>query len=152
MATRQPYMNKNGYILEYHPDHPRSDGYGYVFAHIVAYERYTGTTVPVECVVHHINGTKTDNSPQNLVMMTRRDHTILHHTGQKRSKETKANLSAWAKARLSDPTRHPQYLHLDIDAIKADRVSGLSVKQICQKYGISKYTYYTRTTNYRRKK
>ena len=152
MATHQPYMSKNGYIMEYHPDHPRSDKGGYVFAHIVAYEQYTGTTVPTECVVHHINGIKTDNSPQNLIMLTRKEHTILHHTGKKRSDETKYKQSVWAKTRLSDPSRHPLFIPLDIDAIKKDRTEGMTVKEICNKYGISKYTYYTRTTGYRRKK
>jgi hypothetical protein len=144
-------MTKHGYIMEYHPDHPRADKKGYVFAHIVAYERHTGTTVPEGFVVHHINGLKADNSPQNLAMITREEHTVLHHIGRKRSKETKAKISARAKVRLSDPTNHPRFLSLDIEAIKTDRASGLSVVQVCRKYGISKYTYYTRITGYRRK-
>lgn len=151
MALHQSYMTNQGYIMEYHPDHPRSDGSGYVFAHIVAYEKYTGTSVPVECVIHHINGIKTDNSPQNLVMMTKREHTILHHTGKKRSEDTKHKLSAWAKERLSDPSRHPLFRLLDIESIKKDRTAGMKVMEICKKYGISKYTYYTRVTGYRRK-
>lgn len=152
MATRQPYVNNSGYILEYQPDHPRSDGSGYVLAHIAAYERYTGTRVPIECVVHHINGIKTDNDPQNLVMMTKKEHTILHHTGKKRSEETKRKLSTWAKERLSDPSRHPLFRPLDIESMKKDRTAGMGVMEICKKYGISKYTYYTRVTGYRRKK
>lgn len=152
MALHRPYKTNKGYVMEYHPDHPRADKNGYVFAHIVAYEKHTGTIVPGGFVVHHINGLKTDNSPQNLAMITREEHTILHHIGKKRSKETKARLSAWAKARLSDPTNHPRFLPLDIDAIKSDRASGLSVSEVCKKYGISRYTYYTRIRGYRRKK
>ena len=152
MALHSPYTNKKGYVLEYHPEHPRSDSSGYVLAHIVAYEKYTGTTIPDGYVIHHINGTRNDNSPQNLVMMTRKEHTILHHTGQKRSKETKQKLSTWARDRLSDPSRHPMFIPLDIEAIKKDRTDGMKVKDICKKYGISKYTYYKRLTGYRRKK
>jgi hypothetical protein len=137
--------------MEYHPDHHRSDKKGYVFAHIVAYEKHTGTIVPDGYVVHHANGKKTDNSPQNLVMMTRKEHTIFHHTGSKRSEETKRKLSEWAKERLSDPSRHPMFIPLDIEAIKKDREAGMVVKDICKKYGISEYTYYTRVTGYRRK-
>lgn len=150
MAFHRPYKTNKGYVMEYHPDHPRADKKGYVFAHIVAYEKHVGTRVPDGYVVHHINGLKSDNSPQNLAMITREEHTILHHIGKKRSKETKAKLSVWAKARLSDPSKHPRFLPLDIEAIKADRTAGLSISEICKKYGISKYTYYTRTTSYRR--
>lgn len=152
MAFHRPYMTNKGYVMEYHPNHPRADKKGYVFAHIVAYEKHTGTRVPEGFVVHHINGLKTDNSPPNLALLTREEHTILHHIGQKRSKETKAKISVWAKARLSDPSNHPRFLPLDIEAIKSDRASGLSVSEICKKYGISKYTYYTRIRGYRRKK
>lgn len=152
MALHQPYITIKGYVMEYHPDHPRADKRGYVFGHIVAYENHTGKRVPEGYVVHHINGLKTDNSPQNLEMMSREEHTIFHHKGKKRSAETKKKLSTWAKERLTNPSNHPRYLPLDIEAIKIDRASGLSIKQICQKYGISKYTYYTRITGYRRKK
>ena len=152
MFFHKPYITNGGYVMEYHPDHPRADKRGYVFAHIVAYEKHTGKKVPEGYVVHHINGIKTDNSPKNLTMLTREEHTILHHVGKKRSVETKGKLSKWAKERLTKPSNHPRYLPLDIEAIKADRASGLEVKEICRKYGISKYTYYTRITGYRRKK
>ena len=152
MTLRQPYITTKGYVMEYHPDHPRSDKNGYVFAHIVAYENHTGPKVPDGYVVHHANGTKTDNSPQNLVMMTRKEHTIFHHKGRKRSEETKKKLSTWAKERLSDPSKHPKFIPLDTEAIKKDRASGMDVKSICEKYGICQYTYYKRITGYRRKK
>jgi hypothetical protein len=137
--------------MEYHPDHPRADKRGYVFAHIVAYENHTGTRVPEGFAVHHINGNKTDNEPENLIMLTVGEHSILHNKMRKLSEETKSKISAKAKVRLNDPSRHPLYISLDIDAIKSDRASGLTVKQICRKYGISRYTYYTRITDYRRK-
>ena len=152
MALHRPYMNRGGYVLEYHPEHPRADKRGYVFAHIVAYERHTNTMVPKGFVVHHINGCKTDNEPKNLIMLSVGEHSTLHNKMRKHSEATKAKMSAKAKARLSDPSRHPLYIPLDINAIKADRTSGLSVPEICKKYGISQYTYYTRIKGYRRKK
>jgi hypothetical protein len=152
MALHQPHLTGSGYVEEYHPEHHRANKKGYALAHIVVYEKYYNIKVPEGYVVHHINCIKSDNRPENLAMMTREAHTILHHVGKKRSAETKEKLSRWAKERLSDPTNHPLYLELDEEAIKQDRASGLEVKEICRKYGISKYTYYTRITGYRRKK
>lgn len=151
MALHLPYMTNKGYVMEYHPDHPRADKKGYVFAHIVAYEKYTGIRVPKGFAVHHINGIKTDNEPKNLIMLSVGEHSVLHNKMRKHSEETKKKISARAKARLSVPSNHPKFLPLDIEAIKSDRASGLSVSNICKKYGISQYTYYTRITGYRRK-
>lgn len=151
MAFHQPYLTNKGYVMEYHPDHPRADKKGYVFAHIVAYERHTGTRVPKGFAVHHVNGIKTDNKPENLIVLTVGEHSILHNKMRKLSEKTKAKISAKAKARLSDPSKHPLYISLDIDAIKRDRTAGLSVAEICKKYGICQYTYYTRVKGYRRK-
>ena len=152
MALHQPYMTKKGYVMEYHPDNPRSDKRGYVFAHIIAYEKHTGTKVPKGFAVHHINGIKTDNRPENLIMLSVGEHSTLHNKMRKHSEETKAKISMMAKTRLSVPSNHPRFLPLDIEAIKTDRTAGLTVLEICNKYGISKSTYYTRITGYRRKK
>lgn len=152
MAFHNPYITRRGYVMEYHPEHPRADSRGYVFAHIVAYEKHNGTRVPDGFVVHHINGVKTDNNHANLMMMPFGEHTAFHNKQRKMSAEAKAKISAKSKARLSDPSNHPLFLTLDVASIKTDRASGLSVKDICSKYGISKYTYYTRITGYRRKK
>lgn len=146
------HLTQKGYVLEHHPGHHRANKSGFVLAHIIAYERYTGTKVPDGFVIHHINGIKTDNSPENLKMMPTGEHSKLHNKLRRHSEETKSKISAKTKARLSDPSMHPRFLPLDIEAIKEDRTLGLGVKQICQKYGISKYTYYARITGYRRKK
>lgn len=152
MALHPPYLTNKGYVMEYHPGHPRADKKGYVFAHIVAYEKHTGTKVPTGFAIHHVNGIKTDNNPENLIMLSVGEHSILHNKMRKHSEETKSKISAKAKARLSDPSKHPLFIPLDIEAIKKDRSAGMKVSEICQKYGISEYTYYKRITGYRRKK
>ena len=152
MESKRPYKTSKGYVMEYCPDHPRADKRGYVFSHIVAYENHIGTRVPEGYAVHHINGIKTDNDPSNLTMMPHGEHTILHHLGRKASKETREKISARSKERLSIPSNHPRFRPLDVESMKADRASGMTVKEVCQKYGICRATYYDKITNYRREK
>lgn len=82
-----------GYIQILMPEHKRADKGGYVMEHIVVYEKATGIEVPRNCCIHHLNGIKNDNRIENLCMMTNSAHTIYHHTGQKRSEETRKRIS-----------------------------------------------------------
>ena len=65
--------------------HKRIDG-GWREIHIIEYEKKYGK-IPVGYVVHHINGDRTDNSIENLTLMTRSEHSILHCSKQKRNKK-----------------------------------------------------------------
>lgn len=84
---------KKGYRLVLCPEHPRADTRGYVMEHILVWERETGLSVPLNCCIHHLNGDKTDNRIQNLCLMQHTAHTVFHHTGAKRSQETKDKIS-----------------------------------------------------------
>lgn len=73
--------HKSGYLLVYLPQHPYATKDGYVFEHILAYERAHNCVVDrSRFVVHHINEIKTDNSPENLVLMTASEHMSFHLT------------------------------------------------------------------------
>ena len=74
------------------PDHPRADKCGYVMEHIIVWERETGMILPPGLCIHHLNGDKTDNRIENLCVMQHRAHTVFHHTGKKRSEETKRKI------------------------------------------------------------
>lgn len=84
---------RSGYRARLCPDHPRADGCGYVMEHILVWEAATGVAVPPNCCIHHLNGNKGDNRIQNLCMMQHAAHTVFHHTGAKRSAETKQKMS-----------------------------------------------------------
>jgi hypothetical protein len=78
MALHQPHLTGSGYVEEYHPEHHRANKKGYALAHIVVYEKYYNIKVPEGYVVHHINGIKSDNRPENLLVLGVNEHHKLH--------------------------------------------------------------------------
>lgn len=94
-------VTKAGYRMILQPNHPRADSGGYVMEHIVIWEQATGVSVPMNCCIHHLNGDKKDNRIQNLCMMQHTAHTVFHHTGAKRSAETKKKLSEARRKRYA---------------------------------------------------
>lgn len=80
-----------GYIRVYVPNHPYATKDGYVFEHILVYERANNCYVDRnKYVVHHINGIKTDNRIENLQLMTKHDH-MSYHAKQRNQKRRNKN-------------------------------------------------------------
>ena len=68
-----------GYKVVYMPDHPHARANGYVYAHIIAMEAAIGRHLADGEVVHHIDGNKRNNSPDNLMLFrNNREHTKHH--------------------------------------------------------------------------
>jgi hypothetical protein len=76
---------ENGYVQIYMPDYPKAKPNGYVYEHIYISEQMLGR--PLNSfglkderteVVHHINGIKTDNRPENLLVLGVNEHHRLH--------------------------------------------------------------------------
>ncbi len=67
-----------GYVLLYLPDHPRARKGGYVAEHRYVWEQTNGRALERNEAVHHINGVKDDNRPENLVALTHGQHSSLH--------------------------------------------------------------------------
>jgi hypothetical protein len=70
------YVDKWGYRRIYSPDTGRA--FPYVNEHTLIAEQMTGRRIRPDEVVHHINGIKTDNRPDNLLVLTRSEHKLLH--------------------------------------------------------------------------
>lgn len=59
-------IDKAGYILVYQPDHPNSNGHGYIREHRLIMSQMLGRHLEKGEVVHHIDGDPQNNSPENL--------------------------------------------------------------------------------------
>ena len=72
-------INQNGYVMLTLPEHPRAGANGQVFEHVVVMENILSRhLLPDECV-HHINGVRTDNRPENLMLFRdNADHQHYH--------------------------------------------------------------------------
>lgn len=69
---------RRGYVLLYRPDHPEADSKGYVAEHRLVWEEANGRALESFEQVHHINGVRADNRPENLVALTVSQHAQEH--------------------------------------------------------------------------
>ena len=70
--------DSHGYVMIKTFGHHRADGRNYVKRSVLVAEKKIGRKLTKEEIVHHINRIKDDDRPENLQVMTKREHIILH--------------------------------------------------------------------------
>lgn len=72
----------NGYRVVYMPGHPRSmksaNWLGYLYEHIDVSEKSIGRPLRDDEVVHHLDGNRSNNRHENLLVLERGQHSRLH--------------------------------------------------------------------------
>jgi hypothetical protein len=80
-SRRQPFIIKKGYKKVLLPSHPRADGKGYVFEHIIIAETMLGRPLNRGEEVHHKDLDRGNNSPENLeVCASHAEHMKRHQS------------------------------------------------------------------------
>ncbi len=76
------WIDPDGYVRKLAKGHHRADHKDYVYEHILVAEAAFGAPVTRKHHVHHINGIKCDNRPENLEVLLAADHHRQHDPRQ----------------------------------------------------------------------
>ena len=78
------YIDPQGYVRAYRPEHPHANPQGYVQEHRVVMEEKIGRQLKRIEIVHHINRIRDNNDPNNLMLFANHsEHTVFESRQRK---------------------------------------------------------------------
>ncbi|MBA3843434.1 MAG: HNH endonuclease [Actinobacteria bacterium] len=72
-------VGADGYVSVWDPDSPMARRDGYLYEHRAVVAREIGRLLVPGEVVHHVNGDRADNRPENLVLFASQGDHMRHH-------------------------------------------------------------------------
>jgi hypothetical protein len=159
-ARDKTVKHKSGYVYQLCPNHPRCDIHGRVLQHRLVMEKKLGRFLYDWELVHHLNGQKDDNHPDNLEVAIGQNEHMKRHS-RRYNKNLIAQIrkaAANPNLRLIDLPCSPTVArwickHNDIEWLDADKVYlteeqvtaalvGRTTKEAAEYLGVSGSTLY----------
>jgi len=75
------YITSKRLVYLKKPEHPNSDKRGYIRRSVFVMSQQLNRPIKDNELVHHINGNPSDDSIENLVIISRQKHASIHHKG-----------------------------------------------------------------------
>ena len=134
------YLNKqeNRYYIKA-PQHPRCNYKNYVKRAVLVMEEKIGRYLKPGEVVHHINGDSTNDTVNNLMVLTIEQHSSLHHAGRRYKKDK----PAWNKIQDNKIKTIREMYKTGYKFSKISRMVGVSDATI-RKYCLGSISYGTK--------
>lgn len=143
-SRRKPVQRAgNGRILVYAPDHPRANKRGMAYRAILVAEDTLGRPVAPGEEVHHVNGVKTDDRPENLRVLPRAVHRRLHAVANGLGTASGAAAPASGPRPKIQGERHvnARLTAGDVRTIRAAyRAGGVTQAELAARYGVGQTT------------
>lgn len=78
-------IKKGDYLYALVPEHPKCTKNGYVLMHRIIMENHLNRVLNDNEVVHHLDENKHNNDINNLKLLTKKEHNLLHGKKQGRT-------------------------------------------------------------------
>jgi len=129
------FFIKEGYIWIWTPDHPRADNRGYVKRARLVLEVKLGRYLLPGMVVHHVNGNKLDDRPENLEELP----TSTHNRLPKRKRCAMTKQQAGQLGGIITLIKHGQDFYSDIGA-KGGRPRDPTLAEVKRQQSAAEFT------------